>query len=226
MSTRQNILGLIFLVFVLAVAVFVLKRLQSPTGPAGGGVALWHPDASRRVTAPLAAKPSAAVPAPLPNGKEQESTPGSGALAGSESGGKPVPAGSSAAPAPAAPAPAATDPRSIDPRSTDPHSTGPRSTDPRSVDPRSVDPRSTDLRSTGPSSVDPRSVEPRGAGPRGEGRRTSRRTAFSSTLSSTRVWGWSPIVDSRDRHQPQARWELYVPRVSVAGGYPCAHEPA
>jgi translation initiation factor IF-2 len=106
MSTRQNILGLIFLVFVLAVAVFVLKRLHSPTGPAGGGVALWHPDASRRVTAPLAAKPSAAVPAPSPNGKEQESTPGSGALAGSESGGKPVPAGSSARPAPAAPTPA------------------------------------------------------------------------------------------------------------------------
>jgi hypothetical protein len=108
MSTRQNILGLIFLVFVLAVAVFVLKRLHSPTGPAGGGVALWHPDASRRVTAPLAAKPSAAVPAPSPKGKEQESTPGSGALAGSESGDKPVPAGSSAAPAPAAPTPAPT----------------------------------------------------------------------------------------------------------------------
>ena len=110
MSTRQNILGLIFLVFVLAVAVFVLKRLHSPTGPAGGGVALWHPDASRRVTAPLAAKPSAAVPAPSPKGKEQESTPGSGALAGSESGDKPVPAGSSAAPAPAPPTPAAAAP--------------------------------------------------------------------------------------------------------------------
>ena len=40
MSTRQNILGLIFLVFVLAVAVFVLKRLHSPTVPAGGGIAL------------------------------------------------------------------------------------------------------------------------------------------------------------------------------------------
>jgi hypothetical protein len=107
MSTRQNILGLIFLVFVLAVAVFVLKRLHSPTGPAGGGVALWHPDASRRVTAPLAAKPSAAVPAPSPDRKEQESTPRSGgALAGSESGGKPVPAGSSARPAPAVPTPA------------------------------------------------------------------------------------------------------------------------
>jgi hypothetical protein len=85
-----------------------LKRLHSPTGPAGGGVALWHPDAGRRVTAPLAAKPSAAVPAPSPKGKEQESTPGSGALAGSESGGKPVSAGSSAAPAPAAPTPAPT----------------------------------------------------------------------------------------------------------------------
>ena len=106
MSTRQNILGLIFLVFVLAVAVFVLKRLHSPTGPTGGGVALWHPDASRRTTAPLAAKPSAAVPAPSPNGKEQESTPGSGALVGSGGGGKPVPAASSAAPAPAPPAPA------------------------------------------------------------------------------------------------------------------------
>jgi len=106
MSTRQNILGLIFLVFVLAVAVFVLKRLHSPTGPTGGGVALWHPDASRRPTAPMAAKPSAAVPAPSPNGKEQESTPGSGALAGSGSGGKSVPAGSRAAQAPAATTPA------------------------------------------------------------------------------------------------------------------------
>jgi hypothetical protein len=106
MSTRQNILGLIFLVFVLAVAVFVLKRLHSPTVPAGGGIALWRPDASRLPSAPMAAKPSAAVPAPSPNGKEQESTPGSGALAGSGSGGKPVPAGSSAAQAPAAPTPA------------------------------------------------------------------------------------------------------------------------
>jgi hypothetical protein len=110
MSTRQNILGLIFLVFVLAVAVFVLKRLHSPTGPAGGGVALWHPDASRRVTAPLAAKPSAAVPAPSPNGKEQESTPESGALAGSGSGGKPVPAARTARPAPATPTPAPSTP--------------------------------------------------------------------------------------------------------------------
>jgi hypothetical protein len=105
MSTRQNILGLIFLVFVLAVAVFVLKRLQSPRGPTRGGVALWHPDASRRATAPLPPKPSAAVPAPAPspNGKGQESTPGSGAPAGSEDGGKSVPAETSAAPAPAAP---------------------------------------------------------------------------------------------------------------------------
>jgi hypothetical protein len=110
MSPRNNILGLIFLVVVLAVAVFVLKRLHSPTGPAGGGVAQLHPDANSRVTAPLAAKPSAAVPAPSSNGKEQESTPGSGALAGSggggtgsrRAGGEAVPAASSAAPAPAA----------------------------------------------------------------------------------------------------------------------------
>ncbi|MGA7928757.1 MAG: hypothetical protein WCA20_22525 [Candidatus Sulfotelmatobacter sp.] len=110
MSPRKNILGLIFLVVVLGVAVFVLKRLRSPTGPAGGGVAQLHPDASSRVTAPLAAKPSAAVPAPSSNGKEQQSTPGSGVLAGSGgggtgsrgAGGEAVPAASSAAPAPAA----------------------------------------------------------------------------------------------------------------------------
>jgi hypothetical protein len=131
MSTRQNILGLIFLVFVLAVAVFVLKRLHSPTGPAGGGVALWHPDASRRVTAPLAAKPSAAVPAPSPNGKEQESTPGSGALVGSGGGGKPVPAASSAAPAPAPPTPAAAAPAAPTPAP-------PTSAPPTSVPPTSA----------------------------------------------------------------------------------------
>jgi len=131
MSTRQNILGLIFLVFVLAVAVFVLKRLHSPTGAAGEGVALWHPDASRRTTAPLAAKPSAAVPAPSPNGKEQESTPGSGALVGSGGGGKPVPAASSAAPAPAPPTPAAAAPAAPTPAP-------PTSAPPTSVPPTSA----------------------------------------------------------------------------------------
>lgn len=131
MSTRQNILGLIFLVFVLAVAVFVLKRLHSPTGATGEGVALWHPDASRRTTAPLAAKPSAAVPAPSPNGKEQESTTGSGALVGSGGGGKPVPAASSAAPAPAAPAPAAPTPAAPTPAP-------PTSAPPTSVPPTSA----------------------------------------------------------------------------------------
>jgi hypothetical protein len=131
MSTRQNILGLIFLVFVLAVAVFVLKRLHSPTGAAGEGVGLWHPDASRRTTAPLAAKPSAAVPAPSPNGKEQESTPGSGALVGSGGGGKPVPAASSAAPAPAPPTPAAAAPAAPTPAP-------PTSAPPTSVPPTSA----------------------------------------------------------------------------------------
>jgi hypothetical protein len=131
MSTRQNILGLIFLVFVLAVAVFVMKRLHSPTGAAGEGVALWHPDASRRTTAPLAAKPSAAVPAPSPNGKEQESTPGSGALVGSGGGGKPVPAASSAAPAPAPPAPAP-------PAPAPPTPVAPTSVPPTSVPPTSA----------------------------------------------------------------------------------------
>jgi len=131
MSTRQNILGLIFLVFVLAAAVFVMKRLHSPTGAAGEGVALWHPDASRRTTAPLAAKPSAAVPAPSPNGKEQESTPGSGALVGSGGGGKPVPAASSAAPAPAPPAPAP-------PAPAPPTPVAPTSVPPTSVPPTSA----------------------------------------------------------------------------------------
>ena len=131
MSTRQNILGLIFLVFVLAVAVFVLKRLHSPTGAAGEGVGLWHPDASRRPTAPMAAKPSAAVPAPSPNGKEQESTPGSGALVGSGGGGKPVPAASSAAPAPAPPTPAAAAPAAPTPAP-------PTSAPPTSVPPTSA----------------------------------------------------------------------------------------
>ena len=131
MSTRQNILGLIFLVFVLAVAVFVLKRLHSPTGAAGEGVGLWHPDASRRTTAPLAAKPSAAVPAPSPNGKEQELTPGSGALVGSGGGGKPVPAASSAAPAPAPPTPAAAAPAAPTPAP-------PTSAPPTSVPPTSA----------------------------------------------------------------------------------------
>jgi hypothetical protein len=136
MSTRQNILGLIFLVFVLAVAVFVLKRLHSPTGAAGEGVGLWHPDASRRTTAPLAAKPSAAVPAPSPNGKEQESTPGSGALVGSGGGGKPVPAASSAAPAPAPPAPAA--PAPAPPTPAPPTPAPPTSAPPTTVPPTSA----------------------------------------------------------------------------------------
>jgi outer membrane biosynthesis protein TonB len=193
MSTRQNILGLIFLVFVLAVAVFVLKRLHSPTGPAGGGVALWHPDASRRVTAPLAAKPSAAVPAPSPNGKEQESTPGSGALAGSESGGKPVPAGSSARPAPAAPTPAPSTPARPTP--------APRAPAPRAPAPPTPTP--TPAPTPAPTPSAPRAPAPRAPAPSPPAASTPAAPAPSAPAPSAKV-----AAPAAEQHSPRLARQL------------------
>jgi hypothetical protein len=62
MSTRNKILGLIFLVAVLAFALFVAKRLLFQTGPKRGGVTALPPRTSSPVTTPALPKPSAAVP--------------------------------------------------------------------------------------------------------------------------------------------------------------------
>jgi hypothetical protein len=114
-STRNNILGLIFLAAVLASAVFAAKRLIfSPPRPGGIAALLAK---SKPAPKPLQPKPSAAVPAPSPatvssaapvsaapssKGKEQApAAPAAGAVASSKQ-----------EPSPAAAAPTGTeDPR-------------------------------------------------------------------------------------------------------------------
>jgi hypothetical protein len=94
-STRNNLLGLIFLVAVLAFALFAAKRLlyqARPTGQSGASLL----DKSKPVPKPLEPKPSAAVLAPpsppassvaSSNGPAQESAPAAvGAVAGSRKG--------------------------------------------------------------------------------------------------------------------------------------------
>ena len=111
MSTRNNILGLIFLAAVLASAVFAAKRLIfSPTRPGGIAALLAK---SKPAPKPLQPKPSAAVPAPSPatvssaapasaapssKGKELATAPAAGAVASSKQ-----------EPSPAAAAPTATE---------------------------------------------------------------------------------------------------------------------
>ena len=63
MNARNNILGLIFLVVVLAFALFVAERLLFPRGSKGGAVAALL-DKSKPVPKPLEPKPSAAVLTP------------------------------------------------------------------------------------------------------------------------------------------------------------------
>ncbi len=90
MSTRNNILGLIFLAAVLAFAIFAVKRLRSSTRPGSIAALLAK---SKPAPKPSQPKPSAAVPAPSPatissaapvsaapssNGKEQASAPAAG----------------------------------------------------------------------------------------------------------------------------------------------------
>jgi hypothetical protein len=111
-STRNNILGLIFLAAVLAFAVFAAKRLVfSPPRP-GSIAALLEkgrpapkplPKPSAAVTAPPSATASSGAPAsaapsstPSSNGKEQASAPAAGAVASSKK--EPSPAAGATAP--------------------------------------------------------------------------------------------------------------------------------
>jgi hypothetical protein len=109
MSTRNNLLGLIFLVAVLAFALFAAKRLLFQAGPkardAGALLDKSKLDKSKPVPKPLEPKPSAAVlvpPSPAAssvassNGQAQASTPAAvGAAAGSRK--EPSPAAKRAA---------------------------------------------------------------------------------------------------------------------------------
>ena len=103
MSTRNKILGLIFLVAVLAFALFVAKRLLFQTGPKRGGVTALPPRTSSPITTPALPKPSAAVPvpsSPVPssNGQAQEPTPAARvAAAGAAKAPSAVPKGSATA---------------------------------------------------------------------------------------------------------------------------------
>jgi hypothetical protein len=103
MSTRNKILGLIFLVAVLAFGLFVAKRLLFQTGPKRGGVTVSPPRAGSPVTTPALPKPSAAVPvpsslAPSSNGQAQEPTPAArGAAAGAAKAPSAVPKGTATA---------------------------------------------------------------------------------------------------------------------------------
>src|SRR5579863_1929117 len=85
MNSRNNILGVIFLVCVLAFTVFVAKRLLFQNGSKGSAVPALHLGASKPVT-PALPKPSAAVqipsaPAPSYNPQAQQSTPATNAAA-------------------------------------------------------------------------------------------------------------------------------------------------
>jgi hypothetical protein len=86
MNSRNNILGVIFLVCVLVFALFAAKRLLFRDGSKGATAPALHLGASKPV-APALPKPSAAVqtppsPAPSANTQAQQSTPTPNAAAG------------------------------------------------------------------------------------------------------------------------------------------------
>ena len=86
MNSRNNILGVIFLVCVLAFALFAAKRLLFQNRSKGSAVPALHPGASKTVATPALPKPSAAVqipsaPAPSSNPQAQQSTPATNAAA-------------------------------------------------------------------------------------------------------------------------------------------------
>ena len=96
MNSRNNILGVIFLVCVLAFALFAAKRLLFRDGSKGANVPALHLGATKPVT-PALPKPSAAVqtpssPAPSANTQSPQSTPTPNAAA----------TGAASAPSPAA----------------------------------------------------------------------------------------------------------------------------
>jgi hypothetical protein len=100
MNSRNNILGFIFLVCVLAFTLFVAKRLLFQNGSKGGTVPALHLGVTKPVT-PALPKPSAAVqtpssPAPSSNPQAQQSTPATSAVAGGAAN-VPSPAAKSAA---------------------------------------------------------------------------------------------------------------------------------
>jgi hypothetical protein len=64
MNSRNNILGVIFLVCVLAFTLFVAKRLLFQNGSKGGIVPALHPGATKPVMTPALPKPSAGVQTP------------------------------------------------------------------------------------------------------------------------------------------------------------------
>src|ERR1022692_2334872 len=80
MNSRNNVLGVIFLVAVLAFALFVAKRVLFQNGSKGGIAPALQLGARKPVTTPALPKPSAAVqtpssPAPSSNAQAQQSTP-------------------------------------------------------------------------------------------------------------------------------------------------------
>jgi hypothetical protein len=86
MNSRNNILGLIFLVCVLAFTLFVAKRLLFQNGSKGASTPALHPGANKPATTPALPKPSAAVqtpssPAPSSNPQALQSTPAPNAAA-------------------------------------------------------------------------------------------------------------------------------------------------